>query len=187
SNVAEARKLLEQAEVPVFRTPETAVELLHNISGFYRGQALLLQTAGQTGSAGQAGSGGARMLVETLLGQRRSALSAMESKALLRSFGMPVTQTMVARDATEAMFVAEQVGFPVVMKIDSPDLVHKAAAGGIRLNLVGTEAVWNAFHDIVGTVRARYPEAQINGVSIESYLHRPNGRELRIRVFRDAV
>jgi len=185
--VAEARKLLEEAGVPVFRTPETAVELLHNISRFYRGQALLLQTAGQMGSARQAGSGGARLLVETLLGQRRSTLSAMESKALLRSYGVPVTQTMVARDATEALFVAEQVGFPVVMKIDSPDLVHKSEAGGVRLNLGGTEAVWNAFHDIVGTVRARYPAAQINGVSIEPYLHWPNARELRVGVFRDAV
>jgi acetyltransferase len=185
--VAQARTLLEQAGIPVFHAPETAVELFHNISKFYRNQALLLQTAGQTTAAGRSGSGGARMLVEALLNQRRTALSAMESKALLRSFGVPVTQTMVAHDVTEALFVAEQVGFPVVMKIDSPDLLHKAESGGVRLNLTATESVWSAFHDIVGSVRMRHPEARITGVSIEPYLRRPHGRELMLSVFRDPV
>ncbi|ATE61590.1 bifunctional acetate--CoA ligase family protein/GNAT family N-acetyltransferase [Thauera sinica] len=185
--VAQARTLLDRAGIPVFHAPETAVELFHNISKFYRHQALLLQTAGQTAEAGRSGPGGARMLVEALLNQRRNVLSAMESKALLRSFGVPVTQTMVARDVTEALFVAEQVGFPVVMKIDSPDLAHKSEAGGVRLNLTATESVWSAFHDIVGGVRLRHPEARISGVSIEPYLHRPHGRELRLAVFRDPV
>ncbi|MBS0543128.1 MAG: GNAT family N-acetyltransferase, partial [Proteobacteria bacterium] len=121
------------------------------------------------------------------LNQRRTVLSTMEAKALLRSFGVPVTQTMVAHDVTEALFVAEQIGFPVVMKIDSPDLHDKSEAGGVRLNLSATESVWSAFHDIVGTVRTRHPDARITGVSLETYLHRPHGRELRLGVFRDAV
>ncbi len=185
--VEEGRALLEQAGIPVFRTPETAVELFHNISKFYRNQRLLLQTAGQTTAAARAGSGGARMLVEALLNARRTVLSTMESKSLLRSFGVPVAQTMVAHDVTEALFVAEQIGFPVVMKIDSPDLVHKSESGGVRLNITTTESVWSAFDDIVGTVRTRYPEARVNGVSIEPHLSRPHGRELMVGVFRDPV
>ncbi len=185
--VAQARVLLDQAGIPAFHAPEMAVELFHNISQFYRHQALLLQTAGQTEQADRGASTGSRMLVEALLNQRRSVLSAMESKALLRSFGVPVTQTMVAHDVTEALFVAEQVGFPVVMKIDSPDLERKAEAGGVRLNLTATESVWSAFQDIVGGVRLRHPDAHITGVSIEPFLFRPNGRELRLSAFRDPV
>ncbi|MBS0512051.1 MAG: GNAT family N-acetyltransferase [Proteobacteria bacterium] len=185
--VAQARTLLDQAGIPVFHAPEAAVELFHNISRFHRNQALLLQTAGRSDEAGRGGAGGARMLVEALLNQRRTVLSTMEAKALLRSFGAPVTQTMVAHDVTEALFVAEQIGFPVVMKIDSPDLHDKSEAGGVRLNLSATESVWSAFHDIVGTVRTRHPDARITGVSLEPYLHRPHGRELRLGVFRDAV
>ena len=184
--VAEGRALLEQAGIPVFHAPETAVELFHNVSKFYRHQALLLQTAGQSAPAGRSG-GGARLLVEALLNQRRTVLSAMESKALLRSFGVPVTQTLVARDVTEALFVAEQVGFPVVMKVDSPDLTHKSEAGGVRLDLSATESVWSAYNDIVASVRLRHPEARIAGVSIEPYLERPHARELRLAVFRDPV
>lgn len=185
--VAEGRQLLEQAGVPVFRSPETAIELFHNISRFYRNQNLLLQAAGRTTGNGRSGPAGARLLLEALLGQRRTVLSSPESKTLLRSFGVPVTPGTLARDATEALFAAEQTGFPVVMKIDSPDLPHKADAGGVRLNLGAAESVWSAFHDMLATVRAGHPEARINGVSLEPYLHRPHGRELRLTVFRDPV
>jgi acetyltransferase len=185
--VAAARALLEQAGIPVFNSPEAAIELFHNISRFHHSQTLLLQTAGGGSATAYRRTGGARVLIETLLNQRRHTLSAMESKALLRSFGIPVTHTTVARDATEALFIAEQVGFPVAMKVDAPELSSKSESGGVRLNLNTTESVWSAYHDIVDAVRVRHPEAQINGVSIEPYLYRPQAREFSIRVHRDAI
>lgn len=185
--VAEARALLAQAGIPVFSSPETAIELFHDISRFHRSQALLLQTAGGASSSAQRRTGGARVLVEALLNQRRHTLSAMESKALLRSFGIPVTPTTVARDATEALFVAEQTGFPVAMKVDAADIASKSDAGGVRLNLNTAESVWSAYHDIVDTIHLRHPGARINGVSIEPYLYRPQAREFNIRIDRDAT
>ncbi|MFT3760387.1 GNAT family N-acetyltransferase [Thauera sp.] len=185
--VAEARALLAQAGIPVFSSPEAAIELFHNISRFHRSQALLLQTAGGAAGSAQPRSGGARMLVEALLNQRRHTLSAMESKALLRSFGIAVTPSTVARDATEALFVAEQTGFPVAMKIEASDIASKSDAGGVRLNLNTAESVWNAYHDIVNAIRQRHPGARIDGVSIEPYLYRPQAREFSIRVSRDAT
>ena len=185
--VAEARALLDKAGIPVFASPEAAIELFHNISRFHLSQALLLQTAGGANATAWRRSGGARVLVESLLNQRRHTLSAMESKALPRSFGIPVTHTTVARDATEALFVAEQIGFPVAMKVDAPAIASKSESGGVRLNLNTTESVWSAYHDIVDTVRVRHPEAHINGVSIEPYLYRPRARELSIHVHRDAI
>ncbi|MDA0235273.1 MAG: GNAT family N-acetyltransferase [Proteobacteria bacterium] len=185
--VAEARALLARAGLPVFSSPEAAIELFHNISRFHHNQTLLLQTAGGGSAAAYRRTGGARVLIETLLNQRRHILSAMESKALLRSFGIPVTHTTVARDATEALFVAEQAGFPVAMKVDAPELASKSESGGVRLNLNTAESVWSAFHDIVDAVRLRHPEVQINGVSIEPYLYRPQARAFRIQVHRDAI
>lgn len=185
--VAEARALLAQAGLPVFSSPEAAIELFHNISRFHHSQTLLLQIAGGGSANAYRRTGGARVLIETLLNQRRHTLSAMESKALLRSFGIPVTHTTVARDATEALFVAEQTGFPVAMKVDAPELASKSASGGVRLNLNTTEAVWSAYHDIIDTVRLRQPEAHINGVSIEPYLYRPEARAFSIQVHRDAI
>ena len=185
--VAEARALLEKAGIPVFASPEAAIELFHNISRFHQSQALLLQAPDGGGATPYRRSSGARVLIESLLNQRRHLLSGMESKALLRSFGIPVTQTTMARDATEALFVAEQTGFPVAMKVDAPGIASKSESGGVRLNLNTAEAVWSAYSDVIETVRARHPEAEVRGVSIEPYLYRPHARELSVRVHRDPV
>ncbi|MDE2440863.1 MAG: acetate--CoA ligase family protein, partial [Betaproteobacteria bacterium] len=185
--VRDARKLLEDAGIPAFRMPETAIELFHHISKYYRNQKLLLQTPEPTRQHGRPEAEGAKMLIEALLAERRKVLSEMESKAILRAFKVPVAQTMVARTATEALLLAEQIGFPVAMKVDSPDLPHKSDAGGVRLNIQNAPAVRNAYHDIIDTVQKRRPDAKINGVSIEPFLSRPNGRELMIGVFRDPI
>ena len=185
--VREGRKLLEDSGIPAFRMPETAIELFHHISKYYRNQKLLLQTPEPTRQHGRPEAEGAKMLIEALLAERRKVLSEMESKAILRAFKVPVAQTMVARTATEALLLAEQIGFPVAMKVDSPDLPHKSDAGGVRLNIVNAPAVRNAYHDIIDTVQKRRPDAKINGVSIEPFLSRPNGRELMIGVFRDPI
>jgi acetyltransferase len=187
AQVAEARKLLEDAGIPAFRMPETAIELFHHISKYYRNQKLLLQTPEPTRQHGRPEAEGAKMLIEALLAERRKVLSEMESKAILRAFKVPVAQTMVARTATEALLLAEQIGFPVAMKVDSPDLQHKSDAGGVRLNIQNAPAVRNAYHDIIDTVQKRHPSAKINGVSIEPFLSHPNGRELMIGVFRDPI
>jgi acetyltransferase len=185
--VAESRKLLEDAGIPAFRMPETAIELFHHISKYYRNQKLLLQTPEPTRQHGRPEAEGAKMLIEALLAERRKVLSEMESKAILRAFRIPVAQTMVARTATEALLLAEQIGFPIAMKVDSPDLPHKSDAGGVRLNIKNAPAVRNAYHDIIETVQKRHPSAKITGVSIEPFLSRPNGRELMIGVFRDPI
>ena len=183
--VAEARLLMEEASIPAFRMPETAVELYYHISTYYRNQKLLLQTPEPTSQHTRPETEGAKMLIEAVLQERRKVLSEMESKAILRAFRVPVAQTMVARTPTESLLLAEQIGFPIAMKVDSPDLIHKSDAGGVRLNITNAPAVRNAYHDIIETVQKRHPTARINGVSIEPYLARPNGRELMIGVLRD--
>ena len=183
--VSEARRALEAAGIPAFGMPEAAVELYHHISTYYRNQTLLLQTPESSWQSNVQATEGAKMLIEAVLLEKRKVLSEMESKSVLRAFRIPVAQTMVARTPTEALLLAEQFGFPVVMKVDSPDLLGKSDAGGVRLNIVNAPGVRNAYLDIVETVRRRHPEARINGVSIEPYLARPNGRELMVGVIRD--
>ncbi len=185
--VLEGRTLLEDAGIPAFRMPETAIELYYHISSYYRNQKLLLQVPHANYKRTPQETEGARMLIEAVLQEHRKVLSEMESKAVLRAFRIPVAQTMVARTLTEAILLAEQIGFPVAMKVDSPDLVRKSEVGGVRLNVPNASSVRNAYHDILETVRSKRPEARINGVSIEPYLERPNGRELMVGVVRDPV
>ena len=185
--VVEARRLLEDARLTVFPTPDTVIELFDNIAQYYRNQKLLVQTPGPTRSRSTTRARSPRLLIETLLSERRKILSVMESKSILAAFDIPISQTLVAHNLTEALFIAEQIGFPVAMKIDSPDLLRKSEAGGVRLNVPSTESVRSAFQDIMATVTERYPEAHINGVSIEPQLARPDAHELAIGAFRDPL
>jgi acetyltransferase len=184
---AEARRLLAEARIPVFRTPDPAVEMFGHLSSFYRNQRALLQTPGPLAAQGAPDLDSARLIVEAALAERRSVLSEMESKALLAAFRIPIARTVVARTAHEAMLIAGELGAPVAMKIDSPDITHKSDVNGVRLNVAGAQAVQATFQQIVDEVKRRRPEARINGITVEPMVRRANGRELMVGVIRDPV
>ncbi|NMG56512.1 bifunctional acetate--CoA ligase family protein/GNAT family N-acetyltransferase [Aromatoleum aromaticum] len=185
--VGPGRKVFEAAGIPTFRTPEPAVELFSHLSAYYRNQKLLMQTPASLSHLNPPSVESARLVIETALAERRKVLNSMESKALLAAFRIPIAQTVVARSATEAMVLAEEIGLPVVMKIDSPSIIHKADSGGVRLNLGSLAAVRTAYQEILEEVRKNKPAATINGVAIEPMILKRNGRELVVGVKRDAV
>ncbi|MBL8437603.1 MAG: bifunctional acetate--CoA ligase family protein/GNAT family N-acetyltransferase [Zoogloeaceae bacterium] len=185
--VRPARKVFEEAGIPSFRTPEPAVELFSHISAYYRNQKLLMQTPASLSEHNPPSVESARLVIETALAERRKTLNEMESKAVLAAFRIPIAQTVVARSATEAMVLAEELGLPVVMKIDSPSITHKSDTGGVRLNLNGLAAVRAAYQEILEDVRRNQPDAVINGVAIEPMVVKRNGRELMVGVRHDPV
>ena len=184
---AEARRLLGEARIPVFRTPDPAVQMFGHLSSFYRNQRALLQTPGPLAAQGVPDLEGARLIVEAALAERRALLSEMESKALLAAFRIPIAHTVVARSAHEAMLIAGELGVPVAMKIDSPDITHKSDVNGVRLNVAGAPAVQSAYQQILDDVKRLRPEARVNGVTVEPMVRRQNGRELMVGVIRDPV
>jgi acetyltransferase len=183
----ESRKLFRAARIPTLRTPEPAVELFAHVSSYYRNQRLLLETPGPLSDLAAPDLRGARVLVETALAERRKVLSEAESKALLAAFHIPIAHTVLARSAAEAIVLAQELGFPVAMKIDSPDITHKSDVGGVRLGLGHAEAVRAAYQAIMDDVRRRRPEARVAGVALEPMVRRPNGRELMVGVIRDPM
>lgn len=185
--VRQGRRKFEEAGIPTFRTPEPAVELFSHISAYYRNQKLLMQTPASLSHLRPPSIESARLVIETALAERRKVLNEMESKALLAAFRIPIAQTVVARSATEAMVLAEEIGLPVVMKIDSPSITHKSDSGGVRLNLTSLAAVRSAYQEILEGVKKTHPDAPVNGVAIEPMIIKPNGRELMVGVTRDPV
>lgn len=184
--VAEARKILEEAGVPVFRTPETVIELFHNISQYYDNQKLLLQTPSPDQNAATTGNNG-RVLMEALLGEHRRIPSMIETRTMLRTFGITVNPVMIAASAKEAMFLAEQVGMPVDMTLDFHDHEVNSEALPRRVNLSSLDSVRLAYQEIVDTAASMFPGIRINGVGIEPNRHRPHARKLMLGVFRDPV
>ena len=185
--VAEGRTRFIEAGIPTFRTPEPAVELMSHISAYYRNQKLLMQTPASLSHLSPPSIESARLVIEMALGEHRKKLNEMESKALLAAFRIPIAQTVVARSAAEAMVLAAEIGLPVVMKIDSPAIIHKSDVGGVRLNIRSLAAVRSTYQEILDEVKKAQPNAVVNGIAIEPMIQKRNGRELVVGVKRDAV
>ncbi len=185
--VETTREEINTAGIPVFRLPEPAVDAFANIASFYQNQQFLLQTPPPLSEQRQPDIEGARILIESVLAERRKVLTEMESKALLSAFHIPVTKTIVARQATEAIMIAELLGFPVAMKINSPDISHKSDVGGVSLNLRNAQEVRDTYGEMLVEVAARRPEARLDGVAIQNMSAKPEGREIYIGVASDPL
>lgn len=187
AQVAESRKEFARAKTPNFRTPEPAVEVFSYLSAYYQNQKLLMQMPGPLSHHLEPDVEGARMVIEGALLDKRKVLSEMESKALLSAFHIPVAKTMVAHSPNEALLIAQQLGFPVAMKVNSRDITHKSDAGGVMLNLGNAQAVRAAYHEITENIKRNRPNAHMEGISIQPMIVKPNGRELMVGVINDPV
>ncbi len=185
ASVGAARSILREATIPSFRTPEAAVGAFGNIASFYQNQQLLLQTPPPLSALNKPDIEGARLVIESVLAERRKVLTEMESKTLLAAFQIPVTKTILARSAHEAMMIATQLGFPVALKIDSPDISHKSDVQGVALNILNAAGVRDTYNDMVQTVARLQPKARINGVTVQNMARAKRGREIYIGLVTD--
>jgi len=187
TQVAAARKAFALARKPHFRTPEPAVEVFSHLSAYYRNQKLLMQMPGPLSHHVEPDVESARLIIEGAMQEHRKVLTEMESKALLSAFHIPVAKTLIARSPNEALLIAQQLGFPVAMKVNSPDITHKSDAGGVMLNLNNAHEVRAAYQHIHDNIQRNRPAAKMDGIAIEAMIVKQNGRELMIGVTTDPV
>jgi acetyltransferase len=119
-----------------------------------------------------------RARLGAVIGTGEEVLSEADSKSLLDVYGIPVTQTVAASSADAAVAVADKIGYPVVLKILSPQITHKTDVGGVALNVRNAEGVRTAFADIVAAAKRYRPEAEIRGVTVQRMINRDEGVEL---------
>ena len=185
ASVLAGRGILGDAAIPSFRTPEAAVGAFGNITAFYQNQQLLQQTPPPLATLSRPDIEGARLIIENVLAERRRVLTEMESKTLLSAFNIPVTQTILARSANEAMMIATQLGFPVALKIDSPDISHKSDVEGVALNIQNAAGVRDAYAEMMQTVKRLRPDARLNGLTVQTMARSRRGREVCIGLVTD--
>lgn len=186
-SVLESRALLAKARIPTFRTPEPAVDAFGNLASFYRNQQLRWQTPPSLAEGEPPDLDSARLLLAQVVASGRKTLSEMESKALLSAFHIPVARTLVARTPQEAALIAQQLGFPVVLKISSPDVAHKSDVGGVMLDIRGARQLQLAWQTLMEGVRMRAPNARIDGIAVEPMIAPKHGRELYIGASSDPL
>jgi len=128
------------------------------------------------------------MLVKQILEQakqeNRTQLTEIESKEFLQEVGIPVIETKLARTKKEAISLSKRIGFPVALKIASPDITHKSDSGGVKLGLANVTQAGNAYSEIMLSIRQKFPKARVQGVSIQK-MARP-GVEVIIGLSKDA-
>jgi acetyltransferase len=187
TKVRDARDVFSSNQVPNFLTPERAIEAFAYLCHYHRNQQLLLQTPSPMAESRPADVEGARMIIEAVLTENRKMLSDTESKAILKAFRIPCTPTLEARSAAEALIHAELVGFPVVMKVSSPQISHKSDVGGVKMNILNAPDVRMTYKSLVDEAQRLKPDAEIRGVTIEPMVSGTDLRELMVGVMRDSV
>lgn len=177
-SVGEARKLLHSNGVPMYAYPESAGKVLGAMLRYAR---WLEKPAASPGSP----SGVDRRQAEKLLAASAGSdpLGEALTRPLLAAYGIPVVAGQFAASAAEAAAAADQIGYPVVMKIVSPDILHKSDVSGIRLNLGSADEVKAAFTQMMEQIRFRLPAARLEGVLIEATA--PKGQEVIVGMRRD--
>ena len=186
-SVASSRELFREHRLPTFRTPEAAVDALAAISAYGENQLQLLQVPEPLTRQAAPDIDSARTMIEAALAEGRQLLTLPESKALLAAFHIPIVASLPAHSVTDAVTVAEELGYPVAMKVLSPDITHKTDVGGVRLSIADARQLRREYQDLMVTVSRLAPRARIEGVSIETMWSGQRGRELLIGAIRDDI
>ncbi|MCJ7783143.1 MAG: acetate--CoA ligase family protein [Desulfobacterales bacterium] len=106
-------------------------------------------------------------IIDQVRKEGRSMLTEFESKRILKQVGISVVETKLAKTQKEAVSLSQKIGFPVVLKIASPDVIHKSDSGGVKLSLNNAAEVKKAYDEILKKVKRQYPKAAVHGVSVQ--------------------
>lgn len=185
--VAEARQIFSDAGIPHFPTPEDAVQAFMQVVEYRRNQQLLMQVPAAGTQHDPIDLPAARVIIDRALAEGRDMLTEPEAKALLDACHIPVVDTRIAKTPGEAREMALQIGFPVAVKVLSPDISHKTEVGGVVLDLNTPEDVEAAVMGIEQRLQRLRPEARLHGFSVQAMARWPDAQELIIGVTTDPI
>ncbi len=173
-SVLEARKILGDGGVPHFETPE---EAMHGLAA--------LRACGNPGypACQPGGPGGVQPKAWKILEGVDGLLDEKRSAELFALYKLPMPNQEVSVTADQAVKIAETIGYPVIAKISSPEILHKTDVGGVRANLNSADEVRKAFVDIMANCKKNMPSANLNGVLVQQFL--PAGNEFIVGALRD--
>ena len=170
--IAEAVDVLNAAGIPTYDTPERAVRAFLYMVEYARNLEMLLEVPPKIAGDMAFDQKKARRLITDAPPQ--GFLSESDAGEILRAYGLPMIRTQIATTETQAARIARELGYPVVMKLHSPDITHKTDAGGVRLDLRGEADVGEAYRQILSSARHYQSDARIEGVTLQPYFANPD-------------
>jgi acetyltransferase len=182
-----ARARFSAARIPTYDTPEAAVSgFLHRVR-YQRNRELLMQTPPTRPDPFEPDASAVRAAISRALGRGAGWLAPDETAAVLTGYGITHPLGRNAENPEDAAAAAAAIGFPVALKIRSPDVVHKSDVGGVILNLPDPKTVREATAGLLARVQAARPDARIDGVVVQQMINRPNAVELLVGLSEDPV
>lgn len=178
-DVSRGIEILETHGIPTYRFPESAARVLAEMTRFTR----WLERPPTGIKKYKANKAKAKAVFETVRSQDRTFLLEHEAYEVMRAYGFPVIPNSLAKTADQAAQAAARIGFPVVLKIASQDVIHKFDFGGVKLDLKNVSEVRRAYTEILKNVRSRKPDARITGILVEPMA--PSGKEVILGMNRD--
>lgn len=178
-DVSSGIDILEENGIPSYRFPESAARALSEMTKFN-----LWLNRPKTGvKKFSVNKAGAKKIIDSVKKEGRFFLLEHESYEVLKAYQFPLVKSSFARNKTEAANAAQKIGFPVVLKIASPDILHKFDFGGVKLNLKNKNEVHEAYQEILKNIKSKKPKAKIRGVLVEEMASQ--GKEIILGMSRD--
>jgi acetyltransferase len=176
--VEEAKSICAVAGIPAYSTPEEAVGAFLQAVNYQRNQRQLMEVPSSIPESFDPRPEEARAIIRGVLAAGRDLLTEPEAKDVLAAYGIPVVATRTAKDIEAARACASDIGFPVALKILSPDITHKSDVGGVALDIRSDAALQEAAQLMLQRCRERMPSARIAGFTVQTMVRRPAAREL---------
>lgn len=180
-----ARRLFAQERLPSYETPEQAVQAFMHLLTYRRHQEMLTETPAAVPDHGAPDTAAVRTLIDAALEDGRVWLTEPEAKRVLAAYNIPVAETREATDAGAAAAAAEAIGWPVALKILSPDIPHKSDIGGVKLDIETAADLRTEAEAMLKRAQDAMPEARIAGFTVQKMVRRPGAHELILGVVED--
>ena len=177
--VVQGKRILSEAGVPTFVSPEAGIKAFLNMVQYRRNQELLYERPEALPEEAKPNPKRMQQILANVRKTGRTLLTEIEAKAMLAAYGIPTTATAGARTADQAVAAASRIGYPVVLKLLSTTITHKSDVGGVQLNLSDEQAVRTAFATIEINLKKHHPDVEFEGVSIQPMIQQ-RGYELII-------
>jgi acetyltransferase len=174
-----ARGILQDNSIPSYQYPEDAISALDAMLSYGRWR----EKPEKQYQHFEADTHSVREVFASVAKQHRYDLIENEAREILKAYGFRLPENRIAKTTNGAVRAASEIGYPVVMKIASPDVLHKSDMGGVRVGLENEAMVEEAFFDITSKIQLRQPEARILGVMVQEMI--PQGREVILGITRD--
>ena len=186
-SMREGIQILNDAGIPAYRTPEQAIRSFMTLVQYASNLETLYETPRDIPFEFKYNREQVRIDFLKSIHRNESLLSEELSKQLLKAYGIPVSMPKLAKTPEQAIMFSNEIGYPVVLKIQSPDISHKSDVGGVMLNIENEEMVSAAFEKIISQVNKKMPKAYIEGITVQPMISSKDAVEMILGIKRDRV